>query len=47
VVRSRDADTVSLDLEEPVRAIAPGQSGVCYAMDDSRVLGGGVIECAA
>lgn len=47
VVRSRDADTVSLDLEEPVRAIAPGQSGVCYDMDDSRVLGGGVIECAA
>jgi tRNA-specific 2-thiouridylase len=34
--------TVELALERPVRAIAPGQSGVLYGEDD-RVLGGGVI----
>jgi tRNA-specific 2-thiouridylase len=47
VVRSRDGEHLSLDLLEPVRAIAPGQSGVVYAMDDRLVLGGGVIEAAA
>ncbi|HEX6644734.1 MAG TPA: tRNA 2-thiouridine(34) synthase MnmA, partial [Gemmatimonadales bacterium] len=35
------ASTISLALERPVRAIAPGQSGVLYA--DDRLLGGGVI----
>ena len=35
-------DAIGLALERPVRAIAPGQSGVLYA-DDDRVLGGGVI----
>jgi tRNA-uridine 2-sulfurtransferase len=35
-------DAVELALERPVRAIAPGQSGVLYAEND-RVLGGGVI----
>jgi tRNA-specific 2-thiouridylase len=39
-------DTVRLALDTPVRAIAPGQSGVLYA-DDDRVLGGGVIGAAA
>jgi len=34
--------TVALALHTPVRAIAPGQSGVLYAADD-QVLGGGVI----
>ncbi len=34
--------SVSFDLLEPARAIAPGQSGVMYA-DDGQVLGGGVI----
>lgn len=47
VVRAVTADTVSLDLEVPVRAIAPGQSGVCYALDDRQLLGGGVIREAA
>jgi tRNA-specific 2-thiouridylase len=40
-VRRVDGTSISLDLDVPVRAIAPGQSGVCYAGD--RVLGGGVI----
>jgi tRNA U34 2-thiouridine synthase MnmA/TrmU len=31
-----------LVLEQPVRAITPGQSGVLYSAED-RVLGGGVI----
>jgi len=30
-----------LELEEPVRAVTPGQSGVLY--DGTRLLGGGVI----
>lgn len=47
VVRAITAETVSLDLEVPVRAIAPGQSGVCYALDDRQLLGGGVIREAA
>jgi tRNA-specific 2-thiouridylase len=34
--------SIELALERPVRAIAPGQSGVLYGEDD-RVLGGGVI----
>jgi tRNA-specific 2-thiouridylase len=37
-----DAGAVDLVLAAPVRAIAPGQSGVLYTEDD-RVLGGGVI----
>ena len=43
VVRSNDGASCVLDLEIPVRAIAPGQSGVLYAPDE-QVLGGGVIE---
>jgi tRNA-specific 2-thiouridylase len=42
VVRSSDGVRCELDLEIPVRAIAPGQSGVLFASDD-QVLGGGVI----
>jgi tRNA-specific 2-thiouridylase len=42
VVRSMSGDRVVLDLEEPVRAIAPGQSGALYGFDD-QLLGGGVI----
>lgn len=45
-VRTRTDRSLALDLLEPVRAIAPGQSGVVYAMDDRLVLGGGVIEAA-
>jgi tRNA U34 2-thiouridine synthase MnmA/TrmU len=37
-----DGGSVDLALAAPVRAIAPGQSGVLYAFD-GRVLGGGVI----
>jgi tRNA-specific 2-thiouridylase len=37
-----DGSTLDLALATPVRAIAPGQSGVLYG-DDGRVLGGGVI----
>ena len=40
--RRTRASALELVLEEPVRAITPGQSGVLYAADD-RVLGGGVI----
>ncbi len=41
-VAGRDRDArITLDLLEPVRAIAPGQSGVLY--DGDRLLGGGVI----
>lgn len=46
VVRAVGHDTISLTLLTPVRAIAPGQSGVLYD-DDARVLGGGVIDEAA
>ena len=41
-VTSITPEGVGLALERPVRAIAPGQSGVLYGTDD-RVLGGGVI----
>ena len=41
-VRHVDGDVVSLALNEPVRAISPGQSGVLYAAD-AQVLGGGVL----
>lgn len=41
-VRSADGDMLVLDLDVPVRAIAPGQSGVLYDATQ-RVLGGGVI----
>ncbi|HEY3934008.1 MAG TPA: tRNA 2-thiouridine(34) synthase MnmA [Gemmatimonadales bacterium] len=41
-VRSNDGARCVLDLETPVRAIAPGQSGVIYSFDE-QVLGGGVI----
>ena len=40
-VRQSGAGTLTLDLLEPVRAVAPGQSGVLYRGD--RVLGGGII----
>jgi tRNA-uridine 2-sulfurtransferase len=40
-----DADEIELALDEPVSAIAPGQSLVIY--DGDRVLGGGLIERAA
>jgi len=40
----RDGDEIELALDEPVAAIAPGQSVVLY--DGERVLGGGVIERA-
>lgn len=39
-------DSVTFDLEIPVRAITPGQSGALYG-DDDRLLGGGVIAEAA
>jgi len=42
-VLERQADWVSLALEIPVRAVAPGQSGVLYGAG-GRVLGGGVIS---
>ena len=46
VVRHAGDTGVTFDLEIPVRAISPGQSGACYA-DDDRLLGGGVIRAAA
>lgn len=46
VVREVSTDTIGLDLLTPVRAIAPGQSGVLYN-DAAQVLGGGVIRSAA
>lgn len=46
VVRLVAHGTISLDLLTPVRAIAPGQSGVLYDAA-TRVLGGGVIRNAA
>ena len=45
VVRSADGGMLVLDLDVPVRAIAPGQSGVLYDATQ-RVLGGGVIASA-
>jgi tRNA U34 2-thiouridine synthase MnmA/TrmU len=41
-VLERTGDAIELALEMPVRAIAPGQSGVLYG-DGGLVLGGGVI----
>ncbi len=41
-VLAREGDRLDLALETPVRAIAPGQSGVLYDAAD-RLLGGGVI----
>jgi tRNA-specific 2-thiouridylase len=41
-VRAGSGDTLDLALEEPARAITPGQSGVLYT-DAGQVLGGGVI----
>jgi tRNA-specific 2-thiouridylase len=41
-VRAAGPDTLRLDLLEPVRAVAPGQSAVLYRGD--RVLGGGIIR---
>ena len=41
-VSSTGPGTLELVLSSPIRAIAPGQSGVLYSADD-RVLGGGVI----
>ena len=40
-VRAAGPDTLELALLEPVRAVAPGQSGVLYRGD--RVLGGGIL----
>jgi tRNA-specific 2-thiouridylase len=37
-----DGDEIELALQQPVAAIAPGQSAVVY--DGDRVLGGGIIE---
>ena len=45
VVRAVTHDHCTLDLDVPVRAIAPGQSGVMYSVAE-RVLGGGVIASA-
>ena len=39
-----ESDEIELALDEPLAAITPGQSLVLY--DGSRVLGGGIIECA-
>ncbi len=46
-VRHAGDRTVTFDLDIPVRAIAPGQSGAIYHSDDDRLLGGGVIREAA
>ncbi len=45
VVRTSEGGMLTLDLDVPVRAIAPGQSGVLYDATQ-RVLGGGVIASA-
>ena len=45
-VRAVRDDSVTFDLDIPVRAIAPGQSGAFYDGNE-RLLGGGVIESAA
>jgi tRNA-specific 2-thiouridylase len=41
-IAAQAGDRIALRLAEPVRAIAPGQSGVLYDADE-RLLGGGVI----
>ncbi|NTU70306.1 MAG: tRNA 2-thiouridine(34) synthase MnmA [Coriobacteriia bacterium] len=41
----REGDSLVVEFERPVRAVAPGQAVVCYQGD--AVLGGGVIECAS
>jgi tRNA U34 2-thiouridine synthase MnmA/TrmU len=46
-VRDVGDTIVTFDLDIPVRAIAPGQSGACYDLADRRLLGGGVIRGAA
>ena len=46
-VRASGDGTVTFNLEIPVRAIAPGQSGAIYDDADDRLLGGGVIGGAA
>ncbi|HZH42226.1 MAG TPA: tRNA 2-thiouridine(34) synthase MnmA [Gemmatimonadales bacterium] len=46
VVLEQKGDSLSLALEEPVRAITPGQSGALYTRE-GRLLGGGVIGLAA
>ncbi len=46
-VRAAGDRFVTFDLDIPVRAIAPGQSGAIYDPDDDRLLGGGVIREAA
>lgn len=46
-VRRVGDGTVTFDLDIPVRAIAPGQSGALYDTADDRLLGGGVIREAA
>jgi tRNA-specific 2-thiouridylase len=45
VVTETTGGGLQLQLEQPARAITPGQSGVLY--DGDRVLGGGVIARAA
>jgi len=40
-----DGVRLTIELDEPVEAIAPGQAAVCYRGDI--VVGGGVIECAS
>ena len=42
MVTDRTDETLDLDLQEPARAITPGQSGVLYSAE-GQVLGGGVI----
>ena len=46
VVLTTEGDHLTLALEEPVRAITPGQSGALYTQE-GRLLGGGVIALPA